>query len=85
VFLSFLLYYAKSLHHHSLMVGIGAKRQNIRDNNSMQHFRSHFRIGPGVIVAIIANTKNDQAPLDDIVLAQIVQDRAFHVRKMGVR
>ncbi len=40
------------------MVGFGAKRQNVRDNLSMQHFRSHFGIGPGVIVAIIADTKN---------------------------
>jgi hypothetical protein len=39
------------------LVGFGAKRH--RDNISMQHFRSHFGIGPGVIVAIIADTKND--------------------------
>ncbi len=39
------------------MVGFGAKRQNVRDNLSMQHFRSHFGIGPEVIVAIIADTK----------------------------
>jgi hypothetical protein len=35
------------------------KRQNIRDNLSMQRFRSHFGICTGVIVAIIADTKND--------------------------
>jgi hypothetical protein len=41
------------------MVGFGAKRQNVRDNLSIQRFRSHFGIGPAVIVAIIADTKND--------------------------
>jgi hypothetical protein len=32
------------------MVGFGAKRQNVRDNLSIQRFRSHFGIGPAVIV-----------------------------------
>jgi hypothetical protein len=41
------------------MVGFGAKRQNVHDNLSMQHFRSHFGIGPGIIVAIIAYEKNE--------------------------
>jgi hypothetical protein len=111
VFLSFLLYYAKSLHHHSFkqnqielqekrhgknvksamsfgleIVGFGAKRQKVRDNLSMRRFRSHFGIGPGVIVAIIADTKNDieLKHLSTILFSQIVQDRACHVRKMGV-
>jgi hypothetical protein len=43
------------------MVGFGAKRESVRDNLSMQRFRSHFGISPGVIVAIIADTKNDIA------------------------
>jgi hypothetical protein len=41
------------------MVGFGAKRQNVRDNLSIRRFRSHFGIGPAVIVAIIVDTKND--------------------------
>ena len=35
------------------MVGFGAKRQNVGDNLNIQRFRSHFGIGPAVIVAII--------------------------------
>ncbi len=38
------------------MVGFGAKRQNVHDNLSIQRFRSHFGIGPAVIVAIIVDT-----------------------------
>jgi hypothetical protein len=41
------------------MFGFGAKKQNIRGNFSTQRFRSHFGIGPAVIVAIIVDTKND--------------------------
>jgi hypothetical protein len=41
------------------MVGFGANRQNVRDNLSIQLFRSHFSIGPAVIVAIIVDTKYD--------------------------
>ncbi len=73
------------------LVGFGAKRQNVRDKLNLQRFRSHFGIGPEAIIAIIADIKTTkrehftQSPHDDIVLAQVVRDRACHVRKMGVR
>ncbi len=42
------------------MVGFGAKRQNIRDSLNMQHFRSHFGVGPEAIVAILKDLPNEQ-------------------------
>ena len=50
------------------MVGFGAKRQNVRDNLSIQRFRSHFGIGPAVIVAIIADTTNDIVDLKHLLM-----------------
>ncbi len=41
-----------------VMVGFGAKRQNVRDKLNMQRFRSHFGIGPEAIIDIIADMKN---------------------------
>ena len=40
------------------MVGVGAKGQNVQDKINMQHFRSHFGIGPEAIIDIIADMKN---------------------------
>jgi hypothetical protein len=43
------------------MVGFGAKRQKVRDTLNMQHFRSHFGIGPEAIIDLIANMKHDKS------------------------
>ncbi len=40
------------------MVGFGAKRQTVQDTLNIQHFRSHFGIGPEAIIDIIANMTN---------------------------
>jgi hypothetical protein len=42
------------------LVGFGAKRQNKQDELQLQHFRSHFVIGPKAIIAIIAGMKNNK-------------------------
>ncbi len=41
------------------LVGFEAKRQKVQDELNMQHFRSRFGIGPGAIITIIAEMKNN--------------------------
>jgi hypothetical protein len=42
------------------MVGFGAKRQNVQYSLNMQHFRSHFGVGPEAIVAILKDLPHEQ-------------------------
>ncbi len=52
------------------MVGFGAKRQNVQDTLIMQHFRSHFGIGPEAFIDIIAEMTNGKRDtlLKDLIM-----------------